>query len=207
MYFCLVKKPRILPDSFYTRPDVVQIAKELLGKVIVTVNGGVTTSGMIVETEAYAGITDRASHALGGRRTPRTEVMYARGGVAYVYLCYGIHHLFNVVTNREQIPHAVLVRGIQPIEGLDAMIARRSFKAMKRELTAGPGALSRALGITTRLSGASLTGAEIRIEERGLHFDPESIVSATRIGVDYAGDDAQLPYRFYVKDNQYVSRL
>lgn len=115
----------ILPESFYTRTDVVMIAKELLGKTLVTNFGGVATAGMIVETEAYAGVADKASHAYGGRRTTRTEIMYMHGGTAYVYLCYGIHHLFNVVTNVRDVHHAVLIRAIEPLAGIDIMLERR----------------------------------------------------------------------------------
>ncbi len=129
----------VLPQSFYTGPDVLSIAQALLGKVLVTNIKGVTTSGIIVETEAYAGIADRASHAFGCRRTRRTEIMFAKGGVAYVYLCYGIHHLFNVVTNIEGIPHAVLIRGIEPVDGREAMLQRRKKQKFNRLISAGPG--------------------------------------------------------------------
>ena len=196
----------ILPESFYLQPDVIGVAKELLGKVIVTRIHGVTTSAMIVETEAYAGEGDQASHAAGGRRTRRTEIMYARGGVAYVYLCYGIHHLFNVVTNEADIPHAVLIRGVEPLDGVDVMLKRRNLKTLKRQLSAGPGALSAALGLTTKLTGATLAGPEITIEDRGFRIAAKNIITTTRIGVDYAGSDALLPYRFYIKENTYVSK-
>ena len=136
--FCM-----ILSEAFYRRKDVVKIAQELLGKVLVTNFGGVRTSGIIVETEAYAGATDKASHAYKSRRTARTEVMYMNGGTAYVYLCYGIHHLFNVVTNIQDEPHAILIRAIEPLEGIDAMLARRGKEVLQPLLTAGPGALSR----------------------------------------------------------------
>ena len=205
-YFCHVKTPYVLTSSFYTRADVLLIARELLGKVIVTNISGVVTAGMIVETEAYAGVTDRASHAFNNRRTQRTEVMYAQGGVAYVYLCYGIHHLFNVVTNKADVPHAVLIRGIEPQYGIDTMLSRRNFTLPKRQLTAGPGALSKALGITTQMTGLPLNGSVVRIEDRGLNFSPTEIVTTMRIGVDYAGADALLPYRFYISGNKYVSK-
>ena len=151
----------ILPESFYNRKDVVKIARELLGKILVT-EFGVRTSGIIVETEAYAGITDKASHAYGGRRTGRTEVMYSPGGTAYVYLCYGIHHLFNVVTNIEGIPHAVLIRAIEPVEGIETMLERRGKTKLSPSLTAGPGALSQALGISTALTGTSLQDGKMQ---------------------------------------------
>jgi DNA-3-methyladenine glycosylase len=196
----------ILPDSFYQRPDVVAIAKELLGKVLVTNFDGQYTSGLIVETEAYKGAADKASHAFGNRRTNRTEVMYGHGGVAYVYLCYGIHHLFNVVTNVEHVPHAILIRAIEPLEGIELMLERRRKEKLLPNLTAGPGAMSEALGIKTKHTGLNLQGPEISIEDNGIKIPRSQIVSATRVGVAYAQEDALLPYRFYIKDNKYVSK-
>jgi DNA-3-methyladenine glycosylase len=196
----------VLPESFYTRKDVVKIARELLGKVLVTEFDGVLTSGMIVETEAYAGATDKASHAFGGRRTTRTEVMYMHGGAAYVYLCYGIHHLFNVVTNLQDIPHAILIRAIEPLEGIDTMLERRRKEKLAPSLTAGPGAMSMALGIHTGQTGSSLQGPSIRIDDRGIKVRKTDIIAATRVGVAYAMDDALRPYRFFIKGNKYVSK-
>ena len=196
----------ILPESFYLREDVVRIARELLGKVLVTHIDGIRTSATIVETEAYGGITDKASHAYGGRRTNRTEVMYSRGGVAYVFLCYGIHHLFNVVTNAADVPHAVLIRAAEPAEGLEAMLQRRGKTTLKPALTAGPGALSAALGIHTGLTGVGQSGNGLRIEDRGIEINDADIIAATRVGVAYAGTDALLPYRFYLKGNKFVSK-
>ena len=182
------------------------IAKELLGKVLVTNINGIYTAAMIVETEAYAGPVDKASHAYGNRRTARTEIMFGKGGTAYVYLCYGIHHLFNVVTNKKDTPHAVLIRGVEPLEGIDYMLARRGKEHLQPSLTAGPGALSVALGIHTRHTGASLSGNEIWIEDRGIKVPAKDIVAATRVGVAYAQQDAYLPYRFSIKGNKYVSK-
>ncbi len=196
----------VLPESFYTRKNVVKIARELLGKVLVTEFDGVLTSGMIVETEAYAGATDKASHAYGSRRTKRTEVMYMHGGIAYVYLVYGLHHLFNVVTDFKDTPHAVLVRAIEPIEGIETMLERRGKDKLTPSLTAGPGAMSMALGIHTSQTGASLQGPDIRIEDRGIKVPNKDIVAATRVGVAYALDDALRPYRFFIKGNKYVSK-
>lgn len=196
----------ILPESFYERKDVVRIAKELLGKVLVTEIDGIHTAGIITETEAYAGAGDKASHAYGNRRTNRTEIMYMHGGVAYVYLCYGIHHLFNVVTNEQDHPYAVLVRAVEPIEGIEYMLERRKMTTLKPNLTAGPGAMSMAMGIHSRHTGASLQGPEIYIEDRGNKVRTSEIVAATRVGVAYAQDDAYLPYRFFIKDNKYVSK-
>jgi len=196
----------ILPQSFYTGTDVVKIARQLLGKVLVTHIDGIYTSGMITETEAYAGVTDKASHAFGGRRTQRTEIMYAHGGVAYVYLCYGIHHLFNVVTNNADIPHAILIRAIEPLDGIEAMLHRRRKEKLSPTLTAGPGAMSMALGITTEYTGVSLQGPEIYLEDRGIRINNKDIVAGTRVGVAYAADHAMWPYRFSIKDNKYVSK-
>jgi DNA-3-methyladenine glycosylase len=194
-----------LDNSFYDRPGVVAVARDLLGKVLVTTFGGQRTSGRIVEVEAYNGVTDRASHAYSGRRTRRTEIMYARGGAAYVYLIYGIHHLFNVVTNREGVPHAVLVRGLEPIEGIPVMLQRTGKEKPDHTLTRGPGNLSRAMGLLTLHTGSSLLGEEIYIGDDGYRVKKTEIVASPRIGVDYAGEDAALPYRFFVKGNPYVS--
>lgn len=138
-----------LPLCFYREPDVLTVARLLLGKIVVTCWNGITTSARIVEMEAYAGVTDRASHAWNGRRTSRTEIMYANGGVAYVYLCYGIHHLFNVVTGVEDIPHAVLIRGGEPLEGVEEMLRRTGKKKADHSLTRGPGNFAKALGLFT----------------------------------------------------------
>jgi DNA-3-methyladenine glycosylase len=194
-----------LDNSFYERPGVVTIARELLGKILVTEFGGKRTSGRIVETEAYNGVIDRASHAWSGRRTQRTEVIYARGGTAYVYLIYGIHHLFNVVTNVKDTPHAVLIRGLEPLEGIPLMLKRTGKPVPDHSLTRGPGNLSRALGLLTSHTGASLLGDTIFIEDDGWRPRRSEIVAGPRIGVDYAGSDAALAYRFFVKGNPYVS--
>lgn len=187
-----------LPLEFYVREDVVQISRELLGKVLCTSLGGRVTKAIVTETEAYAGAGDKASHAYGGRRTKRTEPMYARGGTAYVYLCYGIHHLFNVVTNRAGTPHAILIRAGFPEAGVELMRKRRGKRGNGGELLAGPGALSRALGITTKLTGTSLLGDAIWIEDHDYRVADEQIEIGPRVGVDYAGEDAALPYRFRV---------
>jgi DNA-3-methyladenine glycosylase len=195
-----------LPRAFYTREDVVTVSRELLGKILLTRINGVLTGGMITETEAYHGPEDRASHAFGGRRTQRTEIMYAQGGTAYVYLCYGIHHLFNVVTNKKDVPHAVLIRAIEPLVGIDMMLARRSKNLPDRTLTAGPGSMSQALGITTKFTGVDLLGDIIWIEDRGNKISPKEVVASKRIGVDYAGDHAEWHWRFTIRDNKWVSK-
>ncbi|RYZ51466.1 MAG: DNA-3-methyladenine glycosylase [Sphingobacteriales bacterium] len=196
----------ILPEDFYQRPDVVNIARELLGKVLRTEIDGVITSGIIVETEAYAGASDKASHAFGNRRTGRTEIMYGPGGRAYVYLCYGIHHLFNVVTNVRDVPHAVLIRAIEPLEGIDTMLSRRRKERLQPALTAGPGAMSQALGIKTAHTGESLGGPLISITDELKEVPPDQIVAASRVGVAYAAEDALLPYRFFIRESRYVSK-
>ena len=179
-----------LPVGFYRRDDVVAISEALLGKVLCTRIDGSQTAAIITETEAYAGVEDRASHAFGDRRTPRTEPMYSDGGIAYVYLCYGIHHLFNVVTSVADTPHAVLVRAAVPIDGFDVITARRQGKV---DLP-GPGTVSQGLGIHTSMTGTDLTGDRIWIEDR--HVLVQKISTGPRIGVDYAGVDAARPYRF-----------
>jgi DNA-3-methyladenine glycosylase len=168
---------------------------------------GLYTSGRIVETEAYAGVVDKASHAYGGRRTARTEVMYQDGGSAYVYLCYGIHHLFNVVTNQKDIPHAILIRGLEPMDGIDIMLHRTGKKKLDNTLTRGPGNLAKAMGLSTRHSGHALTSDEIYIADDGFRPPKNAISETTRIGVDYAGEDAKLLYRFIVANNPYVSKM
>lgn len=195
-----------LPRSFYTRDDVVTISRELLGKRLFTRIDGILTGGIITETEAYRGPEDRASHAFGGRRTQRTEIMYAQGGTAYVYLCYGIHHLFNVVTNKQETPHAVLIRAIEPLEGIEAMLKRRKKKKMERAVTAGPGSMSQALGITTAKTGIDLLGNDIWIEDSRCPLNANEIISSKRIGVDYAGEHATRLWRFTIKGNEWVSK-
>ncbi len=161
---------------------------------------------MITETEAYKGQVDKASHAHNGRRTPRTEIMYSTGGTAYIYLCYGIHHLFNVVTNEKEIPHAVLIRAIEPVEGIEWMLKRRNKKMVNYTLTCGPGALSQALGIHINQTGEDLLGNNIWIEDRGVTVKKSEIISSTRVGVDYAGSHAGWKYRFYIKGNDWISK-
>lgn len=194
-----------LPHSFYERNNVLQIAKELLGKILVTNWKGIETSGRIVECEAYNGVTDRASHAFGGRRTARNEVMYAKAGTAYVYYCYGIHHLFNVVTNKKDIPHAILIRALDPLIGIPEMMKRRGKKELDHALTKGPGSLSVALGITVFNNGFSLRSEKLFIAEDGFVLSENSIGISPRIGVEGSGEAALYPYRFYIKGNPFVS--
>lgn len=194
-----------LNADFYNRDDVVVIAKELLGKILVTNFENKLTAARIVETEAYKGVVDKASHAYKGRRTSRTEIMYRQGGAAYVYLCYGIHHLFNVVTNAQETPHAILIRATEPVYGMDIMLARAKKSKFDYTLMKGPGNVSKALGISTKHTGVDLLKNEMFIINDGLKLSKNSIITSPRIGVDYAEEDALLPYRFYIKDNPFVS--
>ncbi|HYH55056.1 MAG TPA: DNA-3-methyladenine glycosylase [Anseongella sp.] len=191
-----------LPEEFYQRDDVVGISRELLGKFLFTNLEGGLTGGMIVETEAYHGREDRASHAWNGRFTERTKVMYAPGGHAYVYLCYGIHYLFNVVTGGENTPHAVLVRAVKPVEGIDIQLRRRNMTVLHPRIAAGPGSVSKALGIDKALNGESLNGDRVWIEDRGIIIESNTILAGPRVGVDYAGEHALLPWRFRIDEKK-----
>ena len=195
-----------LPESFYHSPDVISLSKDLLGKFLFTCINDEVTGGYIVETEAYNGVVDKASHAFGNRQTARTKTMFMTGGIAYVYLCYGIHEMFNIVTSTEGEPHAILIRAIEPTVGLDVMLHRRKMETIKPNITAGPGSVAKALGISRAINSVSLQSDKIWLEDRGLSFPEESIASVPRIGVSYAAEDALLPYRFYVKGNIYVSK-
>ena len=191
--------------DFYQREDVLTISKELLGKVLCTnINDNITT-GIIVETEAYKGTTDKASHAYGGRRTKRTNAMYLPGGNAYVYLCYGIHHLFNIVTNIEGIPHAILIRAIEPKDGMKIMFQRRGKNKPQYKLTGGPGSLTMALGITVKDSGVSLLGNRIWLDDQNININNQDISASARVGVAFAGKDANNPWRFRIENNPWVS--
>lgn len=190
-----------LKQSYYLQTDVVVLARDLIGKVLVTKINNQITSGIITETEAYNGIADKASHAYNGRRTSRTEIMYAKGGVSYVYLCYGIHHLFNIVTNVQDVPHAVLLRAVKPLKGEKFILKRRNSLSLNNNLCVGPGKVSQALGITTAHNALSLNGTVIWLEDEGIKINASKIETGRRIGVDYAGEDAKLPYRFWINHN------
>ncbi|HCW06919.1 MAG TPA: DNA-3-methyladenine glycosylase [Cytophagales bacterium] len=193
-----------LNSNFYLRKSVTTIAQELLGKILVTRINGITTSGMIVETEAYSEI-ERGSHAYKGI-TKRNEIMFANGGVAYVYLCYGVHEMFNVVTNVEGKADAVLIRALEPLKGIEFMLDRVNKKSLKG-ITSGPGKLTKALGIDRSHNGKKLNSKELWVEDRGIKINRSLIISDQRIGIDYAGQDALLPWRFYLKNNLWVSNL
>jgi DNA-3-methyladenine glycosylase len=195
-----------LEMSWYLNDNVVELARGLFGKVFCTQLEGKLTKGRIVETEAYSGYNDKACHANNQKKTQRNQVMFEAGGRAYVYLCYGIHHLFNVVTNIKGSADAVLIRGLEPIEGVEHMMRRRKMSKIEKRLTAGPGVLSQALGIRMDHYGMALNSEAIWIEEGEL-VPKDMVVSTTRIGVDYAEEDALKPWRFYVKENAWVSRF
>lgn len=195
-----------LTGDFYQRDDVLQISRELLGKFVFTKRDGELTGGMIVETEAYRGPEDRASHSWNGRLTNRTRVMYEPGGVAYVYLCYGIHHLFNVVTAGAGVPHAVLIRAIEPTDGIETQLERRKMTRLMPRIAAGPGALSNALGIDKQFNGERLDSDSVWLEEKGIVIENKEIITGPRVGVGYAGADALLPWRFRIRDNPFVSK-
>ena len=195
--------PQSLSESYFKNPDVVFIAKDLVGKQLTTYIDGKLTSGIITETEAYAGQGDRACHAHLGKFTKRTKVMYEPGGIAYIYLCYGVHHLFNIVTNTRGNADAVLIRAIEPTRGIKIMQERRGKPKVDKTLTAGPGNLTKALGISKIHNESSVTGKTVWIEQtekKHIH-----LIETTRIGIDYAGEDAKLPWRFYNKDSKYIS--
>ncbi len=200
------KYPSKLPFSYYLNPDVIFLAKDLLGKVLCTQIDGKITSGIIVETEAYFGVQDKASHAYGGRRTNRTEIMFGSGGVSYVYLCYGIHHLFNIVSAAEGEPHAVLIRAIEPFKGIEIIEERRNIPASKASISSGPGSAAKALGIDASFNKKELCGDEVWIEDYGTRYSEDEIAAVPRVGIAYAEEHALLPWRFFIKGNKYVSK-
>ena len=196
------------PDrSFFTDLDVVTLSKRLLGCHLNTLVDGKITSGRIVETEAYRGRDDKACHAFNYKRTKRTETMFMEGGHAYVYLCYGIHNLFNIVVNVEGEPDAILIRALEPIEGVDEMLLRRKINKIKPQLTAGPGVLSKAMGIDKSMNNVDLTAIDspvwIELKEP---IEADNIISGPRIGINYAEECVEWPWRFCIKNNDYLSR-
>jgi DNA-3-methyladenine glycosylase len=195
-----------LPESFFKSDDVVQLSAKLLGKLLYTYIDGQLAGGIIVETEAYRGPEDRGSHAYNNRRTPRNEIMYAEGGVVYMYICYGIHDMLNIVTGRKGDSHAILIRALEPVVGLDIMRLRRGFDTDDRRLCKGPGALARAMGLNKTHNGLSVSGDEIWIEENTDFKPAEQIVSAPRIGLNIDEPYKSIPWRFYVKGSKYISR-
>lgn len=187
-----------IPLSFYQNDDVVSLSRSLIGKYLLTSVGpeNIITGGMIIETEAYHGAEDKACHAYKNRRTKRTETLFSEGGTAYIYLCYGLHHLFNIVTNKKDIPHAILIRAIRPEIGIEVMQRRRKKKGNISVLSNGPGSLCQALGINRNFDGITLDSSYIWLEDRGIIIPPEDIVVSPRVGIDYAEEDALKPWRF-----------
>jgi DNA-3-methyladenine glycosylase len=199
-----VSRAKVLPRSFYGREDPVEAAIDLLGKILRVDTGKGICAARIVEAEAYGGPKDRASHAWRGR-TPRNESMFGKPGTAYVYLCYGIHRMFNVVTAPENIPAAVLIRGVEPLQGHELMARRRKLDPEDRRLTAGPGALTAALGIRIEWDRTDLVCGPIRIEDDGVRISHAQILRRPRVGVNYAGPAAKFRWRFSIRDNPWVS--
>ena len=195
-----------LAESFYTREDTLSIARELLGKYLFTNVDGLLCGGMIVETEAYLGPEDMGSHSYNNRRTARNEMMYSAGGLVYMYICYGIHDMLNIVTGPENKAHAILIRAIQPTHGLEVMRERRKVRNEDTRLCRGPGALAKALALKKVHNGISLQDNEIWIEDRGLRFSETELVAGPRIGLNIAEPYKSIPWRFYVKGDPHVSR-
>ena len=195
-----INKPMKLGRDYFLDTNVTGLARSLLGKVLASRIGNKITSGIITETEAYAGITDKASHAYGGRFTKRTAVMYKTGGTAYIYLCYGVHSLFNVVTAPIGTPHAVLIRSVVPLEGIGIMLSRRGLQKPDPSAFIGPGKVAKALGLHFSMSGIDLTGNKIWLEDRSIRVASDAITAHPRIGVGYAGDHALLPWRFAIEN-------
>lgn len=193
-------KRQKLPRKFYLCDGLVA-AEKLLGKILVHDSPEGLTAGRIVELEAYMGETDRGCHAYGGRRTARTEIMYAEGGRAYVYLIYGMYCCMNVIVNRENIPHCIFLRALEPVDGIDLMKQRRGTDNLK-QLCSGPGKLCNAMGIDKSLYGEDLCGDRLWLEDDG--YKPE-IIRGRRINIDYAGEDAEKDWRFAVKGSKFLS--
>jgi DNA-3-methyladenine glycosylase len=194
-----------LNREFYSRENTLEIARDLLGKLLVVPNdSGERVSGIIVETEAYLGAIDKACHSYNNRRTKRTETMYAVGGTAYVTLIYGMYYQFNVVTGAIDSPHAVLIRAVQPVEGIEIMRERRNM-TIDKNLTSGPGKLCIAFRIDDNYKNADLLGDKIWLEDYK-SFEDTAIKTGKRIGIDYAEEFTGKPWRFWVGDNQFVSR-
>ncbi|WP_405369373.1 DNA-3-methyladenine glycosylase [Nonlabens sp. Asnod2-A12] len=196
-----------IPASYYQQEDVVAIAKDLIGKKIVSNINDQLTSGIITETEAYRGYDDKACHAHLGKFTDRTKVMYEDGGVAYVYLCYGIHNLFNIITNSKDQADAILIRAVEPVDGVEVMLERRNKLKLDKTLTSGPGNFSKAFALDKSHYGAFLTGDLVWVEENDqFRFRESEITTTTRIGINYAQEDKDLPWRFYLNTSKFISK-
>lgn len=196
-------KSKKWPLKFYQR-DTVEVAKDLLGQKLVHIHNGERLSGVITEVEAYLGAKDKACHTYNFRRTPRTEMMYQVGGTSYIYFIYGMHFCFNVVTQTEGVPEAVLIRALEPVEGVETMKALRRQQNILN-LTTGPGKLAQALALTKSQNGLLLNSETLFIESEESNID-KTIVEKPRIGVAYAEDHALWPLRFYLKESKYISK-
>ena len=196
----------VLPQTYYLDEDVVALARDLIGKHLYVRTEGVLTGGIIVETEAYRGPEDTGAHSFNHRRTARNEIMYSPGGVVYMYICYGIHDMLNIVTGPAHCAHAVLIRALQPTVGLETMRERRTVRHEDPRLCRGPGALAKALALKKVHNGSSLQGPEIWIEDQGLSYPDTEVVAGPRIGLNIAEPYKSIPWRFYVRGNVYVSR-
>jgi DNA-3-methyladenine glycosylase len=195
-----------LPKSFYQRDDTLAIAKELIGKLLITNIAGELTGGLIIETEAYMGPIDRGSHAFNNKRTPRNDTMYSEGGQVYMYICYGIHDMLNIVTGKEGSPHAILIRAIQPTIGWDIIKRRRNLYNQDYRLCQGPGSLAKSLALTKVHNGLDLNGDIIWVEDTHSAYPDKDIIAAARVGMNFEGPYKNIPWRFLVKNNKYVSR-
>lgn len=194
-----------LTREFFTRADTVQIARDLLGATLVVPDeNGVRVSGIIVETEAYCGIEDKAAHSYNNRRTKRTETMFAVGGTVYIFFIYGMYYQFNIVAGETESPHAILIRAIEPLENIELMRERRG-QMKDANLTSGPGKLCIAFGIDKTFNNADLLGDQVWLE-KGAKVSDAEIVAGKRIGIDYAEEYAEKPWRFWLKENKFVSR-
>ncbi len=201
-----VTPARRLERSFYLNTNAVEIARNLLGKVIYSSVDKIITGGVIVETEAYKGPEDVGSHSYNGKRTVRNEMMYAEGGLVYMYICYGIHNMLNIVTGPEGSSHAVLIRALEPVTGIDVMRQRRSVFDNDKRLCKGPGALCKAMGLSKKHNGVSLAGDTVWIEDRGTVLTDDEIIASPRVGLNITGPYRDIPWRFYIKRNPYISR-
>ena len=196
-----------LGSAYYQQDNVVHIAKDLIGKYLFTKIGeDEITGGIIIETEAYRGPDDRGSHAYNNRRTARNETMYAAGGIVYMYICYGIHDMLNIVTGTADNSHAVLIRAIEPKTGLETMRYRRNLYDQDIRLCQGPGSLAKALGLNKSHNGYGLHGDEIWIEDHHIRIEDSEITAAPRVGMNFDGPYKTIPWRFYLKGNKFVSK-
>jgi len=194
-----------IANTYWESEEVLRLSQEILGCYLATNINGEFCYGRIVETEAYEGINDKAAHVFDDRKTERTKVMYGKSGHAYIYLCYGMHHLLNIVTAPEGIPHAILIRGIEPVLGEEIMALRSNKKVGDKRIGRGPGNVSKAMGLHYKMTGVSLDSEHIGIFKPD-EFPHFNIIRGSRIGVAYAKEDALRPNRFWIENNPHVSK-